>query len=175
MDVQKIRAVLDYCPETGKLTWRVRDPSKFKYPKMATSWNMRYSGKEAFTSTTPLGYRQGHVFGVPLLAHRLAIAIHTGSFPDLEVDHINGDPSDNRIVNLRSCGKARNQRNRKANKNNTSGFSGVNWRESHGKWRAAFRHNGKEKHVGYFIDPSEAYDALVVARAKYGFTDRHGK
>ena len=175
VDIELIKEVVDYNPETGVFIWKVREGRHFKRPGAAVKWNERCAGKDALTYSNPFGYRMGTILGWPIIAHRLAWAISYGSFPSLDIDHINGDPSDNRIVNLRACGKSRNQKNRKANANNKSGFSGVNWRESHKKWRAAFRHNGKENHVGYFLDPSDAYDALVVARAKYGFTDRHGK
>lgn len=46
---------------------------------------------------------------------------------------------------------------------NTSGFQGVSWCKSTGRWRAKVVHHGKQIHVGYFSTPVEAGEA---ARAK---------
>ena len=74
----------------------------------------------------------------------------------MHVDHINGNPLDNRKSNLRICTNAENQRNRGVNKNNTSGYKGVCWAKQNKKWKARIKHNGKLIHLGYYKDKEEA-------------------
>ena len=88
--------------------------------------------------------------------------------PDhLQVDHINGDPLDNRKENLRLCNGSENQRNIGKQSNNTSGFKGVSWHKNHGKWYAQIMVDGKLKYLGSFDDPQIAYQAYCQAATKY--------
>jgi hypothetical protein len=84
------------------------------------------------------------------------------------VDHINGDKLDCRKQNLRICFSAENARNRKLNKNNTSGFKGVS-RVSKNRWRASLRINGSDIRGSLYSDPAMAakeYD--LMSRAWHG-------
>jgi hypothetical protein len=84
--------------------------------------------------------------------------------PDgLHVDHVNGDPLDNREKNLRLATSAQNAWNRDKYKNNTTGFKGVACDKGRGKLRAQIRVNGKHIHLGWYDDPREA--ALAYDRA----------
>ena len=75
------------------------------------------------------------------------------------VDHINGNPLDNRRENLRVCSQQENSCNRGKNSNNKSGYKGVSWNKQCEKWRAAI--NGK--HIGIFDTPEEAHQAYCEA------------
>jgi hypothetical protein len=78
-----------------------------------------------------------------------------------EVDHVNGNRLDNRKINLRTCTHAENRRNNRLQKNNRSGYIGVNWVKRAGKWRAEIQHNYKSIHVGLFdnrLDAAKARD-----------------
>lgn len=84
------------------------------------------------------------------------------------VDHINGNGLDNRKQNLRICSRAENARNRKLNKNSTSGFKGVS-RVSKNRWRASLRINGVDIRGSLYSDPAVAakeYD--LMSRAWHG-------
>ncbi len=81
----------------------------------------------------------------------------------MEVDHINGDTLDNRDCNLRLATRKQNGRNRRRNRNNTSGYKGVYWHKANGKWAAQIVVNGKRRHLGYFDDPRDAYAAYCEA------------
>jgi hypothetical protein len=75
----------------------------------------------------PIGYVCIRVCKVFLYAHRLAWWFHYGQFPKDQVDHINGNRADNRIINLREAAHAHNRMNMRPTSRNTSGVKGVHW------------------------------------------------
>lgn len=86
-----------------------------------------------------------------------------GRAPGLECDHMNGNTLDNRRTNLRLTSHGQNCKNRRLNKNNTSGYKGVCWDTKSKKWRVQFQLPGKRKSY-WFGDPIEAakhYDLLA--------------
>jgi hypothetical protein len=84
------------------------------------------------------------------------------------VDHINGNRSDNRRINLRLATIGQNNQNlNKIKNNNTSGVRGVHWRARNKRWEARIKVQGKEIYLGYFKDIKEAEKAVVTARAKF--------
>lgn len=111
----------------------------------------------------PKGYGVVSASGWPYAAHRLAWFYVHGQWPEHEVDHINGNKTDNRICNLREVTKKQNQENRK-NFNGKSGVRGVCWAESAGKWKAYIRHNKKLYNLGLFDSKEEAGAAAKAAR-----------
>lgn len=63
-------------------------------------------------------------------AHRIVYVLYHGEIDNnLVVDHIDGNPFNNSIDNLRLVYKAVNHRNAKKFSNNTSGHAGVYWQE----------------------------------------------
>jgi len=111
------------------------------------------------------GYIILGIYGYSSAAHRLAWLYMTGSMPADQIDHINGDRSDNKFSNLRECSTSENQHNRKLGPKNRSGFKGVCWKKKIEKWAASATHNGKPIHIGYFTDPKEAaaeYDKVSL-------------
>jgi len=85
-------------------------------------------------------------------AHRLIWKWWYGYDPE-QVDHVNGDKSDNRIDNLRNVNNKTNCRNRTKQNNNTSGFTGVTWFEQAGKWRAQIKIDQKQIYIGSYDTP----------------------
>lgn len=88
----------------------------------------------------------------------------TGEWPADEIDHINGDPFDNRWTNLRPATHMQNHSNRGKNRNNKSGFKGVSWHRGAQKWVAQIRSQNQVRYLGVFTDPHEA--ALVYRKAE---------
>ena len=130
--IDTLRKLLRYEPETGKLFWLIRTADLFNdgYRSAAgtcANWNAKYAGKEALTSLNGNGYRQGFIFNKHFVAHRVAWALHYGVWPENEIDHINHDRADNRILNLRDVSRRENSINSKPSANNTSGFNGVHF------------------------------------------------
>ena len=77
------------------------------------------------------------------------------------IDHISGDGLDNRRSNIRCCTKSENPINRRININNLSGYKGVSWFKSVGKWRAQIQYKRIVYHLGVFekrIDAAKAYN-----------------
>lgn len=85
--------------------------------------------------------------------------------PGLCVDHINGDPLDNRRANLRLCTHAQNMKNRRLHRNNTSGFKGV-WRRRN-RWRAEIKVEGQRISLGTFATIEEAAAAYAEGAHRF--------
>ena len=79
------------------------------------------------------GYRQICIARKKHLVHRLIWMYHYGEMPT-QIDHINGQRSDNRIENLRECSYSENHGNKQMNRNNTSGYKGVFLDKRDGFW-----------------------------------------
>lgn len=82
-------------------------------------------------------------------------------------DHVNGDRLDNRRENLRLASKLQNCQNRRKNVDNQSGYKGVGFEKSTGKWRARIRVNRIAKRLGSFDTPEQAYEAYCAAAREY--------
>ena len=143
----QILNIVDYDRQAGKLFWR------------ETKGRMK-KGKEA-GNVTNMGYRIVGINGKKLLTHRLIWLIETGCFPALEIDHINRNRLDNRIVNLREANRELNMRNRSCSKNNKLSTKGVVAHES--KFRARIMHLGVLVDLGVFDTMEKAAIAYTAA------------
>ena len=123
------------------------------------------------------GHKQLRVWfnGKYHLAHRLIWAIVHGSPPKDGVDHIDGDPLNNKISNLRLASQAVNNKNKRAYVNSKSGISGVSYRKRDNVWIARVQHNNKLMHIGSFNNLFDAAAARQSALNKLGFSSRHGR
>lgn len=167
--------------DDGALFWKNRPVSHFKQSEkrsaehICANWNSRYAGKQAIDCVTPFGHRTGRINDRLVYAHRVVWAMRKGAWPANEIDHINGDPSDNNINNLRDVPHKENLRNQSTGKNNTSGANGVRFYKPRSKWTATICVDGKSCHIGYF----DSFDDAVIARknadSKYGFHNNHGR
>lgn len=99
-------------------------------------------------------------------AHRLIFLMHHGYLPE-HIDHINGQPGDNRIENLRAASMPENMRNRGLQKNNTSGCKGVVFNKVAKKWQVNLRLNTKRHFLGYYEDKELADLVALSFREKY--------
>lgn len=176
-----LRQLLRYEPKTGKLFWRERTPDMFEKEGNAGAagvckcWNVRFAHKEAFTTKDNRGYLNGVIFNRRLKAHRVAYAMHHGKWPKNQVDHMDGDRTNNKILNLRDATNQENARNMTKSSRNTSGTIGVTWHKHSRLWHAKIRANGKNVSLGYFRNLSDAAAARKVAERKYGYAPTHGR
>lgn len=150
-NVDRLHELLLYDPVTGAFIWRVQRCGK------------AMAGYHAGTASH--GYRTITVDSKKFGAHRLAWAMYYGTWPTGEVDHINGDRSDNRISNLRDVSRKVNQQNRRhASRRAASGLLGASLHKASGLWRASISLNGRAKTIGYFSSAGEAHTAYLEAK-----------
>lgn len=142
---------LHYNPATGLIIWR------------NTGTGRRING---IAGCFENGYWRVKIKGKKLLSHRIAWVLTHGDIDaGLEIDHINGIKTDNRIANLRLVEKVTNTQNRRTrNRNNKAGFLGVH--PVRGKFRASIRVEGKLIHLGYFETAGLAHQEYVIAKRR---------
>lgn len=158
---QDLQERLAYDASTGVFTWRSE----------SRCWGGRRvhvtPGQRAGTQR-PNGYRLINIDGIPMLEHRLAWMYVYGEWPAGDIDHINGDRSDNRISNLRDVTRQVNLQNMRrpmANKKHGS-LLGSAWHASTGKWRALIKSKGRQVSLGYFDTEQAAHDAYLAAKRR---------
>lgn len=132
----KVRELLIYEPETGRFIWRVDRGTAIKAGSAAGY--TRSDGYKIFSFT-----EHGHYLG-----HRLAWLYMTGEWPPAMVDHINGDPSDNRWANLRAATRSQNMMNMALPPRNTSGVKGVSFNRRYQVWEAYITVGRRRRKLG---------------------------
>jgi hypothetical protein len=131
--VEELRRLFNYDPETGILTNAIDRATNAKKGQEAGKANPSSKGYKILGVNKRL-YK----------AHRIIWKMHYGYEPSHEIDHINGDRSDNRIANLRDVPKEINQINRQVkNANNKTGIRGVYWK-GNGFMASKPTHHGKK-------------------------------
>lgn len=168
-----LQDVLSYDPATGMLYWRDRSADFFTKERDQKAWNARYASRQAFT-TIVRGYLAGTLFNRHVYAHRAAFALMEGRWPE-NIDHINGNKTDNRWKNLREVTHVQNMRNLPIMSNNTSGVSGVSFIKARGLWRALIGINGKSIFLGEYDTKEKALIARAAAEKVIGFHENHGR
>ena len=153
---ERVRELLKYDPETGIFTRKMRTAQRHKIGDRADF---------LVTSGNSEGYCRVSFDSKRYLAHRVVWLYVHGSWPELDIDHINGNKSDNRLANLREVDRSTNLQNqRRARKDNVSGLLGVTTFIPNRKWRASVYINGKRIHIGMYESPEEAHQAYLVAK-----------
>ena len=132
---------------------------------------VRVRGKLALNSRSGSGYRFGRFQGKHLSRHRAIWKLVTGTEPD-ELDHIDGNPGNDRPSNLRSVSHQENCRNRKVYATNKSGVPGVSWNARDGKWMAHIHIGKRMKNLGMFANKSDAIAAREAAEVEQGYKVR---
>lgn len=146
LTADRVKQLFDYDSETGIFTRRVRAG--------------RMPAGSVINHANQLGYITVMVDRKKYLAHRLAWLVTTGGWPD-RCDHIDGNPSNNRISNLRDVSQAVNLQNQTAARS-PSGFLGAHAKR--GRFRARIGVAGKAHNLGTFDSPEEAHAAYVQAK-----------
>lgn len=158
---QLAKELVDYCPQSGRFTWRARNRGEWNGGRSVNRWNSRFAGKEAGCSTSN-GYRVISIRDSKILAHRLAFIWMTGSCPEY-VDHRDGNPANNSWGNLRSATYPQNCANQCSAKGSSSQYLGVCWDKQTQKWIAHITKNYKQKCLGRFKTEQEAAEAYDKA------------
>ena len=167
---EMLKALLTYEPETGVFRWKERPPEMFedgcgRYNKERNCkrWNNQWADTEAGT-TRPDGYKIITVKRRRYRSHHLAFLYVHGFLPG-ELDHIDNNPSNNRISNLREATRSQNM----ANSYNRRANRGVCWHRAAGKWEAHITINRKKHYLGLFRTQEEAAAARkAAAKEQFG-------
>lgn len=142
---------ISYDMGSGTLVWRTTKGRAIKGEKVG--WLSKH------------GYIEAQVQGKRFKAHHLVWYIHHGYFPK-QLDHIDGDRTNNKIENLRECTTVENARNRKK-KNNRALPRNVYHAKTKGKYRVYLTIEGKQISFGTFSDLRLADSVAKQARELY--------
>jgi hypothetical protein len=151
---EKIKTMLAFNPDSGTFVWKVGPSRSVNKGDMAGT-------------VDHYGYVVIRVMGVRYKAHRLAWMICHGasSCDGLEIDHLNGQRSDNRITNLRAVTRAQNQQNQRSpHKDSRTGLLGIYKVAGRSMWRASISKGRTTVRLGYFGTPGAAHSAYVQAK-----------
>jgi len=140
---ERLKELLKYDEHTGVFT------------RLKIMSNRVKVGSVAATSNSH-GYLYTSIDGKKYSAHRLAWLYMTGAMPKDTIDHIDGNPLNNAINNLREATQQQNLYNLRKSVKNTSGYKGVHFHKGTSKWRAVVTVNNKPKHLGLYLTPEEA-------------------
>lgn len=123
------------------------------------------------------GYWYVMVNGNRQSLHRMIWEHINGEIPHrLEIDHIDGDPSNNSILNLRLVTHALNMQNRhNAHSSSRSGVKGVSWDNERGKWCAQIRAHGIVIKIGRFDTAEAAAAAYAEGAGRHHTHNPHAK
>lgn len=148
--LERVEQLLHYEPETGQLFWK-QSVTRWIKPGDVAGTRTRHAVDVTIDTVT---YR----------AHRVIWLLVTKADPGtMLVDHIDGNPHNNRRQNLRLATARQNQCNQKIRSDNTSGAKGVSWCKNRQKWQAGIYINGKRKALGRFDTKEEAFSAYKQA------------
>lgn len=145
----RVRELFDY-REDGQLVRRVTVGSSAQAGDLANHCR-------------PDGYLGVGIDGKYYLCHRIVWLWYYGYLPENQVDHIDRDRSNNRILNLREVNQTCNLRNGKVKTTNTSRITGVGWHKRIGKWTSQIMNNNKRVYLGYSTDFTEAVALRLTA------------
>lgn len=155
--VSRLMEALQYEPLTGVFTWVLppKKATRVRAGDIAGCFDGRY------VNIT--------LDGVRLAAHRVALAMTTGVWPEApNIDHRDGDGGNNRLANLREATRSLNQQNqRRPQRSNRTGFLGVvpvPSRRSPRRFRAQVFVEGKPRNLGYYLTAEEAHGVYLKAK-----------
>lgn len=147
--LHQLESFFSYDPETGLLT-------------------RRSNGKMAGSLDKGTGHYRVWAMKKSYPASRIAWKMHYGTEPEY-VDHIDRNPCNNQISNLRSVSHQINCTNRRRKSDNTSGITGINWHKSRNKWQAVIGVKGKRTSLGYYTTLLDAAAARKSAENSLGY------
>lgn len=172
--VEELNRLFRYDTFTGYLHWKPRPVEIFADLRSAKNWNTKYADKVAgcddgkgaiVVRLSTLG---------SIYAHRVIYKMITGEEPS-HIDHIDGNPLNNRFTNLRPADDTKNAYNMKGH-SEVSGLKGVYFHKNlkNRPWRAGTHKDGVAYSGGYYSSKEGAFRAASVLRRElHGEFARH--
>jgi hypothetical protein len=149
LTAERLPAVLAYDPETGAFR----------------ALGRRRAAADGEVGTVTRGRRVVFVDGKGYRAHRLAWLYVHGAWPAGDVDHIDGNPLNNALANLRDVSRTVNMQNlKRARSDSRSGLMGAS--KCRGRWQAQIVVHGKRLHLGMFATAEAASAAYLAAKRR---------
>ena len=153
-----------YYPETGLVVRKIRVSNIVAGSVVGTVCKNHCKYKYLAVKIDGRGY----------ILSRVVWFMETGHWPK-QVDHVNGDPTDNRWKNLRSVDLDENRKNLPLYRPNKSGIAGVFWEPVRGRWVSRINVSSSSKHLYSGNDFFEACCRRKAAEIEYGYHENHGK
>ena len=148
--VERVQALLDYNPQTGRLHWKIAAAKWIKPGDEAGT----YAKRAIDVTIDRKSYR----------AHRLIWLLVNRHDPGAAlVDHIDGNYYNNKIENLRLTTTQENACNQRRRIDNTSGYKGVSWDKNRNSWQASIFVNQQRIFLGRYALKEDAYAAYCAA------------
>lgn len=145
---------LHYDLETGIFTWKL----------LTTKNQVKEGGVAGFKSAR--GYLSLELNTKTYLLHRLAWLYVYGNWPVGDIDHIDGNPLNNTIKNLRDVSTRDNCNNRKSHR--IGQLVGTTYVKQNNNWKSRIQVNGKTIQIGTFNTQKEAHEAYLLKRMELG-------
>jgi hypothetical protein len=152
----------------GKMVTKEKLLDLFEYKDGELYWKVKRKG---ILKSKKAGYLSNNyilvmVDGKNYPLHRLVFLMINGFLPNL-IDHIDGNPLNNTIENLREATKSENNCNAKARCTNGTNIKNVVFVKEKRKYKVQITKDSKYIFIGYFNDIELAELAAIEARQKY--------
>jgi hypothetical protein len=150
---EELKQLVHYNPETGAF---------YRYEN-AGRGRGKSGGLVGVNASTSDGYTEVRLSGRKYRGHRLAWLYMKGGWPSQQIDHIDGNRSNNAFKNLRLVTNAQNTQNVvRARSRSKSGLLGVT--KARDKWAAKIMANGRLMHLGTYETKEEAHAAYLAKK-----------
>lgn len=148
----RLRELLHYDPDTGVFTWRF---TRRNAKAGTTAGSMFSCGLRMRIQVDGRGYHYGRVVWLYM----------TGEWPKQVIDHIDGDPKNNRFANLRDVSNTHNIQNQRRPHADNGGTGVLGTCISpHGGYEARISYKGKNKYLGHFKTVEAAHQRYLEAK-----------
>ena len=178
MTQEVIQDITKYNKINGSLYWKTISSKYFSHcgnPEQHTkTWNSKNAGKSAskIHESSPGYFYKYTVFKRKRYkSHQLIWLYMTGKWPKYQIDHIDGDATNNIWDNLRDIPQRKNMQNTRLSNNNTSGIKGLSWCKERQKWEVYIAIDKLRRNLGRFTDFNDAARARYNAEVKYNWLD----
>lgn len=158
LTAERLRELLNYDENTGVFRWRTKTSNRAIVGSPAGCLSLSRGGHRRI---------EIRLDGKLYKAHRLVWLYVHGRWPADQIDHIDADPTNNRISNLRECNNQQNHYNLPTRRTNKTGYKGVCYVAARRRFHAYIRVEGRNTFLGSFSTAEQAHEAYKTATKKF--------